>query len=92
MFAGVEESLRAGNRDPFTRAGSGGGFEVFGIKIAILCSLEAELHGRRRRIIDGGLEFRIGTRLDPEESADAETRNENQAGDERTQAPQVGLE
>jgi hypothetical protein len=92
MFSGVEESLRAGNRDPFPRAGSGGGIEVFGIKITILFSFEAELDGGGRGIIDGCLEFRIRTRLDPEKSADAEARDQDDAGDERTQVPQVGLE
>jgi hypothetical protein len=92
VFALVVEALCSGNGDPLAGGAGGSGFEVFGIKITILFSFEAELDGGGRGIIDGCLEFRIRTRLDPEKSADAEARDQDDAGDERTQVPQVGLE
>jgi hypothetical protein len=92
VFALVEELLGGRNRNPLAWGGAFTGFEILGIEVAIVLGFETQLHCGWRCFLNGGVKFRIGTRLDPEKSTDAETRNENEAGDERTQAPQVGLE
>lgn len=91
MFSLAVKSLGFGDRYPFPRSGAGRGFEILGIVVAVLAVFDGKLHRGGRGVFDGCLEFRIGIRLDPEESANAETRDEDEASDEGAKISQVVL-
>jgi len=93
-LAGIEILLEVRERDPFAgcRAGiSRGKFEILWIVVAIRSGVETQLNGRRRSIVDGDLELRFGTGLEPDKAADADAHKEDDANDERPQTPQILL-
>jgi len=71
------------------------GVEIFRIVISILGRIKTKLDGGRRRIIDGELEVRISIRsgkgVQPDQAADADAYQKDDARDERPQTPQIGL-
>lgn len=92
MFSGVEEMLCARDGDPLAGRAIGTGFVIFGVIVAALGSLKAKLDHRRGGIINRGLELRLGSGLEPEQTADTHAHGKNHAGNQRAKALQFRME
>lgn len=87
----MEEALGPGDGDPLTWSPRSTWFEIFGIVVAFLRSLETELDRGRGGIVNGGLEFRLSEGLKPRQSPDTEADHQDDAGDEGAKTSQVVL-
>jgi hypothetical protein len=92
MFPLMIEIFRVGDGDPAARAAGFTRLEEFRVVISILLRFKTELHCGGGRVFHGGPEFRIRMGLQPEQAADAETRDQKHAGEEGTKPSQIGLE
>lgn len=80
----MEKHFRCGNGNPLAGRSVRARFVILWIVIPILRCIEVELDRRRRSVFDGRLEFRARGALKPEQPAEADARNENEAGDQGT--------
>jgi hypothetical protein len=91
VLALAVERLGIRNGDPLACAGVRCGVEVLGIIVAVLGSLETEFDTRRGGVVNGGFELGFGLGLEPEQPAGAETRDQDDPGQQRPQGLEIRL-